>query len=96
MRVYCDDVLLATVLLSDEGSIDGQPFKGSGYRRAVIQDAEGNVVQTTDGYECLIPSEGDCGVLERANAFQLDYVELQQFAYALTVDGYGLLNTSES
>lgn len=32
VRVYCDDILLATVLLSDEGSIDGQPFKGSGYR----------------------------------------------------------------
>lgn len=88
IRVWCEDTLIATIILSDIGQVDGQPFSGNGYRHAVIQDADGNTVLTTDGYECLIPTEGDCGVLERANSFKLDYIRLWQYAYVLGNDGY--------
>lgn len=90
IRIRCEDTLIATVILSDIGQVDGQPFSGKGYRHAVIQDANGNTVLTTDGYECLIPTEGDCGVLERANSFKLDYIRLWQYAYVLGSDGYML------
>ncbi len=88
VRIFCEDTLLATVVLSDVGQVDGQPFSGNGYRHAVLLDADGNTVLTSDGYECLIPVEGDCGVLERNNSFKLDYIELWQFAYALGENGY--------
>lgn len=88
IRIYCEGTLLATVRLSDVGQVEGQPFSGNGYRYAEIANADGEVVLTTAGYECLIPVEGDCGVVERANSFGLDYIELWQYAYTLSNEGY--------
>lgn len=88
IRIYCEGDLLAIVRLSDAGRVTDQPFSGNSYRHAEITDADGHVVLATDGYECLIPVEGDCGVVERANSFGLDYIELWQYPYILTEDGY--------
>ncbi len=84
--IYCEGDLLATVRLSKKGRADAQYWKGESYRYAEVLDANGKVVLTTEGYEAYVPASGNCAVVERANFFKLDYIELYQLGYTYNGD----------
>jgi len=84
--IYCEGDLLATVRLSKKERADAQYWKGESYRYAEVLDANGKVVLTTEGYEAYVPASGNCAVVERANFFKLDYIELYQLGYTYNGD----------